>query len=333
LGQTNRDELGPPNPAARIEEDRRKRLRLSFEAAGCGDLLPLLDAAAGAVVGGAYRIDGLLAAGGQFFVWTATELSTGRHAVLKQARFDYRHPIRYGQAEAGRLREAVRRERDVLWADRSGTLPQPLALLVTDSPIPAAVAAPALARNELFVAEEYVRGLTQSELALRVWPARPPAEREASAARVAASFVTFWDGLHAAGWHYGDLSADNLLVDASGKLRVVDGGSAIPAAAEVVLAGFTPAFTTPRVYAAASAGKPLPGSLASVLPLLGKVLHFALTRREPFNGRLPDLGEPSLQEYSPLCRLALELLLDVDRRPDRAVEAREALFRWTKAGG
>jgi serine/threonine protein kinase len=307
-------------------------MRLSFAAAGCADLLPLLDAAAGAVVGRAYRFDGLLAAGGQFFVWSATELATGRPAVLKQARFDYRHPIRYGQAEAARLREAVRRERDVLWADRSGMLPQPLALVVADSPVPAAVAAPALAKNEVFVAEEYVRGLTLSELALRVWPARPPAAREVIAARAAAAFISFWESLRAAGWHYGDLSADNLLIEASGKLRVVDGGSAVPAAAQVKLAGYSPAFTTPRLYAAATAGRAVPGSLGSVLPLLGKVLHFALTRREPFNGRLPDLDDPALAAYSPLARLALELLLDVDTRPERAPEAREAVLRWAKMG-
>jgi serine/threonine protein kinase len=318
------------DPASQVEEDRRERLRLAFTGAGCSDLLPLLDAASGAIVGGAYRLDGLLAAGGQFFVWTATELATGRPAVLKQARFDYRHPIQYGQAEAARRREAVHRERDVLWADRSGTLPRPLAQLWGDSPVPAAAAAPALARNEVFVAEEYVHGLTLSELALRVWPACQPDVREAAAARIAAAFVAFWEGLHAAGWHYGDLSADNLLVEAPGKLRVVDGGSAVPAAAEVTLAGFTPAFTTPQLYAAATAGRPVPGSLGAVLPLLGKVLHFALTRREPFNGRLPDLDEPSLQEYSSLTRLVLELLLEVDSRPDRAEEARQALAQWAK---
>jgi hypothetical protein len=318
--------------AARIEGDRRNRLRLAFAADGCGDLLPLLDAAAGAVVGGAYRLDGLLAAGSQFFVWTATEISTRKPAILKQARFDYRHPIRYGQAEVARLREVVRRERDVLWADRSNTLPRPLGVVVADSPVPAAATTFALAKNEVFVAEEYVRGLTLSELALRVWPSQPPAEREVTAARAAATFITFWEGLFANGWHYGDLSADNLLVESSGKLRVVDGGSAVPAAAEVRLTGFTPAYTTPRIYAAVSTGKPVPGSLGSVLPLLGKVLHFALTRREPFNGLMPDLGESALQEYSSFARLVIELLLIVDVRPERAEKAREAALRWANAG-
>jgi serine/threonine protein kinase len=315
---------------APIAEDRRKRLRLWLETERCPDLLPLLDAAVGSRVDGRYRIDGLMAAGRQFFVWMATELSTGRYAVLKQARFDYRHPVRYGRSDVERLREAIRREYDVLWADKSGTLPRPLALLVTASPIPAAASAPSLARNEVFVVEEYVQGPTLGELSLRVWPDRPPAEREASISHLVADFVHFWEAMKSAGWYYGDVSCDNLLVESAGKLRVVDGGSAIPATNEVVLVGFTPAFTTPRIYAAAAAGRPLPGSLATILPLLGKVLHFALTRREPFNGHLPDLGEPALQDYSPLCRLVLELMTDVDHRPDRAEDAREALIRWAR---
>jgi serine/threonine protein kinase len=314
--------------SAQIEEDRRKRLRLWLDMEKCPDLLPLLDAAAGSTVDGRYRIDGLAAAGRQFFVWIATELSTGRSAILKQARFDYRRPVHYGRAEIERLRAAIRREYEVLWADRSGTLPRPLALLVTESPVPAAAVAPSLARNEVFVVEEHVRGLTLTELSLRVWPDRQPGEREAALSHLAADFVNFWEAMHSAGWYYGDVSGDNFLIEEAGRLRVVDGGSAIPAAKEVVLTGFTPAFTTPRIYARASVGQSLPGSLASILPLLGKILHFALTRREPINGHLPDLGEPVLQDYSPLCRLVVELLTEVDHRPEQTRDARDALIRW-----
>jgi serine/threonine protein kinase len=315
--------------AALVNEGRKARLRLSLVAEQCPDLLPLLDATRGAVVGGAYRIGGLLASGRQFFVWLGAEPDTGRAVVLKQARFDYRHPVRYGRAEAEHLRRAIRKEYEVLLADRTGTLPRPLALLVTDSPVPAASLAPALARNEVFVAEEFIRGPTLTELALRVWPDHPPAEREATASRLGAAFVGFWESLRDNGWHYGDLSSDNLLVESdTGRLRVVDGGSAVPAAEAVVLSGFTPAFTTPRLFAAASAGQPVAGSVASVLPLLGKVLYFTLTRREPLNGLLPDLADPALEVYSPMCRLVLELLLDLDGRPERLHEARQALARW-----
>jgi len=65
-----------------------------------------------------------------------------------------------------------------------------------------------------------------------------------------------------------------------------------------------------------------------VLPLLAKVLHFALSRREPLNGQMPDLAEPALEPYSPLCRLVLELSLSLDSRPERLPEAKLALAQW-----
>jgi hypothetical protein len=312
------------------DQDRRSRLRLGLVAEKCPDLLPLLDAANGAVVGGAFRIEGLMAAGRQFFVWLTTELETGRTVVLKQARFDYGHPVRYGRADAERLRRAIRKEYEVLSADRGQTLPQPIALIVDDSPVPAAAVAPALARNEAFVAEEFIRGPTLTEMALRVWPDWPSAEREAFAARLAGAFITFWEALREQGWHYGDLSSDNFMFEVeTGRLRVVDGGSAVAAAESLVLPGFTPAFTTPNFFATVSAGRPVAGSLASVLPLLGKVLHFALSRREPLNGQIPDVDDAALEPYSALCRLAIELCLSLDSRPERLAEVKLAIARWS----
>jgi serine/threonine protein kinase len=321
------------DPSGRIEQDRRHRLRLALDSNRCPGLLPLLEAAEGAVVCGLYRVDHILAVGSQFIVWSAVELSSGRPAVLKQGRFDYRYPVQYGRADANRCREAIRREYEVLLEDRSGTLPHARGLLVGDSPVPAAAASPVLHRDEVFVIEEYIQGLTLTELALRAWADLPMREREIAAARLAFAFVTFWENLNAAGWFYGDLSPDNLLLERSGKLRMVDAGNAVPAADRVILTGFTPAFTAPRMYAAATQGRPVPGTLSSVLPSLGKLLHFALTGREQFNGHLPNLDDPSLEEYSPHCRLVLELLAGVDGRPEKGADARNALGSWCGAIG
>ena len=177
------------------------------------------------------------------------------------------------------------------------------------------------------------RGLTVTELALRVWPHRSASERELAVARLAADFVAFWERLHEAGWFYGDMSADNLLVERAGKLRMVDAGNAVPVADQVVLTGFTPAFTSPRIFAAASGGLPIPGTLASVLPSLGKVLHFALTGHEQLNGHLPNLDDPGLMNYSPHCRLVMELLAEIDQRPEKAADARNAVTHWRQSRG
>lgn len=315
----------------RIEKDREERLRLSLVASQGTDLVPVLQGAIGAVVGGQYRIDAPLAAGSQFFVWSASGVTTGRAVIIKQARIDYRHPVRYGRIEVQRLRNAVRREEEVLWADRTGTLPRVLALIVDKSPVPAAAASALLANEDVFVVEEFIRGLTLTELALQVWVGRPIVEREAAVAQLASEFVSFWTCLHRGGWFYGDLSAENLMIEESGRLRVVDAGSAVPVVENVVLDGFTPAFTCPRVFDAVSKRRPIAGTIASMLPSLSKVLHFALTGREQLNGVLPDLAEPKLQQYSSLCRLVLEVMAEVDRRPERADDSVAALGRWKES--
>ena len=189
----------------------------------------------------------------------------------------------------------------------------------------------ALARDEVFVAQEYIRGLTITKLALCVWPARPALERESLVATLAEEFVVFWEMLLASGWFYGDMSADNLLVEPTGKLRLVDAGNAVSAGDEVTLTGFTPAFTSPRVFAAATEQRPIPGTIATILPCLGKIVHFALTGREQLNGHLPDLNDPALAHYSPHCRLVMELLADVDERPEKARDTRNAIAGWIGA--
>ena len=120
-------------------------------------------------------------------------------------------------------------------------------------------------------------------------------------------------------------SADNLLVERAGRLRMVDAGNAVPVADQIILTGFTPAFTSPRIFAAATQGLTIPGTLASVLPSFGKVLHFALTGHEQFNGHLPNLDDPVLGDYSSHCRLVMEMLAEVDERPEKGRDARIAV--------
>lgn len=194
--------------------------------------------------------------------------------------------------------------------------------------MPDARASRVLGADEVFCIVELVDAAPLVEVAHTSWPSQTAAARDAAAARIAAEFVAFWDDLHAGGWIYPDVSAANLLVDRAGGLRVVDAGSAVRAAAEVVLPGLSPAFATPRLWEGASVGRAFPGTIATVLPLLGKVLHFALTRRQPCNGELPDLGDPALGELSGACRDALAALVALDGDPGGEAEARAAIARW-----
>lgn len=313
----------PPEP------DPRWRLRLSLEASGRAGLLPLLEEAVGAAIAGRFQLDGLLAAGRQCFVFEATDLSTGRAVVVKQPCFDYRRPVEYGRDRAARMRQSLAGAFEVLRACPTGHLPEPVALRSAPAVVPAAAESPVLSEEETFLIEERVCGRRFTEVALRVWPGLASSEREDAARAVAAEFVAFWEALHRAGWHYGDLNGENLLLDDGGRLRVLDGGAAVPAADEVVLGTLTPAFSTPNLYAAFLERRPVAGSLASVLPVVGKLLHFGLTRREGFNGRLPDMDHPALAEYSPACRDALAACLALDAHPEELAAARAALRRWT----
>ena len=305
----------------------RDRIDLLLAAEGFEGLLPLLREPLGSRVARRYRLDAVLAIGRQSFVFTGTDLSASESVVLKQPAFDYRNPIHYDRATIAWARAALRTEYEVLLSVTTSHLPRPIEMLTIDSPIPAAKESPELATNEVLVVQEYIHGRTVRELALEVWPDVSPHDREESVRGIARSFVEFWEGLHAAGWHYGDISAENLLLeDSGGRLRVVDAGSAVRAGDHVLLPGYTPAFLTPKIFQAVSYGQPLPGNLASVLPPLAKLLHFALTGEQPWNGLSPDLG--SLSQFSRKCRAAIDALLQLDETPQRLTQARSILMEW-----
>jgi serine/threonine protein kinase len=127
--------------------------------------------------------------------------------------------------------------------------------------------------------------------------------------------------LHQNGILHRDLKPSNVLVDADGRLRILDFGLASaalgPDPADSARAG-TPAYMSPEQ----ARGAPL--TLASDWYSVGVILYEALTGRPPFSGTAPDImaGKQLRQPRAPrslrrglpedLCTLALELL---DRDP------------------
>lgn len=306
----------------------RYRLMLRLQAEWRAGLFPLLEAASSAVLAGLYRLDEILAVGRQSHVWLASDLDSGRQVVVKHVAWSYHEPLRYNRALAFSLRRSLKDEYSALRASTTDHLPRPLALITAPALVPAAEASPVLSQNEVFLVEEFIAGGTLTEIALKNWSSLASAQREAQVRVVVREFVTFWRRLHAAGWHYGDVSSNNVLLEPMGRVRVVDAGSAVPAKDAVVLTGFTPAFMTPRLYVAAREGQPVPGSPAAVLPPLAKIAHFALTRREPLNGLLPDTTDVVMASYSRACRAALEAMLAVDERPDTWQQACDRIDLW-----
>lgn len=310
--------------------DPEELVRLRMQADFRGDLYPVLQTAVGATIDGFLKVKRLVASGRQSHVFLAGDLLTGTDVVVKQAAFDYRYPVRISRQFARDARRDLIKEARVLNCCRSGHLPQVCALLTASPIVAAASRCHALGDSEFFLVEEKIDGTNLRDLTFHAGRAMTAAERERLARVVAAEFVQFWDALFAAGWFYRDVSPGNLFVEnETGRLRVVDAGSACPAADRVVLRGISPAFTTPNLFEAFGAGRPVAGTAASVLPALAKVLHVFLTHREPLNGMMPELDDSALAAYSPNCRSALAALLELDESPDRLETARQALGDWS----
>jgi hypothetical protein len=293
--------------------ETQNHLRLKLEADSKPGLYELYAAASGAVLGGRFRLIAPFAAGQQALLYEAVDSETSQLVLIKQVAFDYRRPIQYSRAEAASRRHALWMEYQALGACQTGHLPAPVALLTTTSPVPAAAGSNVLGTNEVFLVEERIDALTLDAYAATVLPDLGAEQRERFARTVAREYLTFWSGLARAGYHYSDLNAQNVLIEnRTGRVRLVDAACVVPVAPQIVVREFTPAFLTPLLHATLTAGKTVPASLAIVLPVLAKVLHFILTGKVPFNGAMPDWTAPELDPYSLALRTALRCMANVD---------------------
>lgn len=301
---------------------------MQLEARGQGGLLPLLREARGRELAGRFVVGEPFAAGGQALLFLATDRETGAEVLIKQAFFDYRRPILHGRREAAGRREALRVEHRVLTDGGSEYLPKTLAFLRAPALVPAAEDFLVL-REETYLVLERIRGVTLEQAALTVWPSSTMAQREGWARRVAGEYIRFWEGLRGRGYFYCDTNPKNILIEeGTGRVRVVDAACVVPAGERVVLSEAAPAFLTPRLWQAATQGEEVPGDASTMLPVLAKVLIFALTRVEQANGQLPSLAEPGLEACSEGCRDALRTMLLLEHEPARVRGALSLLRSW-----
>ncbi len=314
-----------------MSTEHQARLRLSLAADGREGLYRLLVAACSATIGGRFQLEELFAAGRQSILFSAIDQRTGRAVLVKQPSFDYTRPLQVSRAEAARARAALRTEYEVLGACTTGHLPGAVALVIAPSPIPAAKDFNVLGREEVFVVEERIAGRTLEQAAMGEWPRMAAEERERLVREIAEEALRFWSTLRRDGYHYGDTSARNLLLeDGTDRVRVVDAACVCPAAEKVVVRECSAAFLTPRLYEAIRQGQPITGSEAGFLPVLAKVLHFALTRRQPTDGTMPDFVVPEMAPYSAECRLVLRTMAEVDGDDGRLGEALAVLREWVR---
>jgi hypothetical protein len=178
--------------------------------------------ARGAVLG-RYVIEELIGAGGMGVVYRARDPDLGRAVAIKQL---------------GRVRSD--------WQWRARLLREAQAMARLAHPNVVTIHDVGLAEDGLFVAMEYVEGVT-----LRRWLAEPRTRHE-----IAAAFVAAGRGLHAAhlaGLVHRDFKPDNVLVSSDGRVRVTDFGLAAPVDLTVddAVVG-TPGYMAPEQYGGAA---------------------------------------------------------------------------------
>lgn len=308
-----------------------QNVRLYLEANKYLGVFPLLEEVIGKVIGGRFRFTSILAIGGHNFVFTAYDLLTKQTVVVKQPSFNYCDPIKYSYADVMRARQSLKKEYDILRSYEISWLPKPIDLIVATSFVQAAQKSHVLTQNEVYLVEEYISGPTLNQIAHGNLPSVVNINKEDVARIIVRDFRKFWRDLVKNELFYGDINAGNFIFEeTSGQLRVLDAGSIVEAGENIHLPTFTPAFTTPNLYQNLIINKPVGGSEGSVLPLIGKLLHFVLTKQTPLNGEFPNMETPLLKMYSAECQNVISAMLKLDSNPRDLRNLNEILTLWDK---
>ncbi|MEK6606114.1 MAG: sigma 54-interacting transcriptional regulator [Myxococcota bacterium] len=262
---------------------------------------------------GRYRVLGRAGAGGAGTVWRALDICAGTEVALKTL---------FPRDGDERLVASLRSEFGVLAHLRRA----PFARVFDFGRLPPAteLGGPD-GRAGYFLTREFIDGRTLDDAAAEVSP------REAT--RLCGEIALALDGLHSAGMLHGDLKPGNVIVEPSGRVRLIDFGLA-RAFGQSHGASGTPAYVAPEILRGQSADR------RADLYALGIVLYQLLT------GALPVRGATAAQMidwhlHGPPLRLAaarpdLPAAFDgvvarlAEREPDRryatAREAAAALF-------
>ncbi|MDH6136914.1 hypothetical protein P3T37_006345 [Kitasatospora sp. MAA4] len=183
-------------------------------------------------------------------VFLGTDKETGREVVVKEARRDVGAGLN-GEDAAARLRHEAAM----------------LALLGPLGLTPEALDQFGQGGNQYLVQERIIGGT------LRNWVAEQPDRSLASVLHLAGQLVAAVDAVHEAGLVLRDLSPNNLMVTAEGKLWLIDVETA-SRPGEQARRAYTPGYGAPEVVAAPSHG-PAPAFEADLFSLGATLFHLA----------------------------------------------------------
>jgi len=211
---------------------------------------------AGAVVGGRWRLDELVATGGAGLVWRATDQRLQRTVAIKI--------MRTGLLDDGQALKRFRREAALL-----ARVEHEHVMALYDVEV---------SGDQLFLIMEYVGGMTLRELINEHAPF--PADVVAA---VGGQLATAVAAIHARGVVHRDLKPRNVVLTDRGSLKVVDFGTARHLTAELTPAARGQVAGSPA-YLAPEQVEGRTGDQRTDLYALGLILWEAATGRRPFAG-------------------------------------------------
>jgi serine/threonine protein kinase len=324
----------PPPPAWEPVPDRgRPFLRATLPEAP--ETLPTFTVAE--TIAGRYRVEGLFAVGAISVLMVALDLRTRRRVLIKAIRCPSSPPVPPGardeawSAEVRRARHLLQTERRLLVRLRNAgrtAVPHPNDYVYDRNPALDGLG-PALAESEPFLVLELISGTPLDE---RLATAYPRGMDEGRARELIAPVVDVLEVLHEPWrlrsghtWHcvYQDLKPANILVDPSGRARLLDfGGCQVVVDGVPVLEGACTAGYRPPECEGPAARVLLP---CADVYCIGSTLHHMLSgidpRRRGGPGEPPDPRSLPARVSPPMRDLIARCLA---RRPsDRFADARQ----------
>ena len=265
----------------------------------------------GSLLGGRYRLDRSIGAGGMGQVWAAHDTVLGRDVAVKVQKFD-------PDGDRAAFDRFVREART------AAALQHPNVVTIFDS---------GTDRDRAFLVMELLPGLT---LAGYVAQRGPLPEREVVA--LTPQIASGLAAAHQAGVVHRDIKPSNLMFDARGTLKIVDFGIAYLAQTAAARLTATNVVIGSPPYLSPEQLQGRPADERSDLYALGCVMTTMLTGRPPFDGEHPlayahqhvSTRPPPIRERRPGIDPALDALVAqlLDKSPeDRPQSAREVVDR------
>lgn len=272
---------------------RERRLGRRLASRGETDLFTCIAELRGTLVSGRYRLESLVAVGGEGAVFLARDVAVSAPLRIAKVAFARWHdPARLTSREIEERRAVLLAEERVLRTCGSPFLPQSFGLFGFRNPHLDPARGGEFAREEPCLVLERLPGRD-----LDVWLCRVHRGGIAKDVlrphldRLAVGLLQAMTDLGQRGFHYTDLRPGNLRVLGRPKrrVRVLDAGGCVPAGATGERFPHVPSYLPPQAFAAMQRGEVVAPSAALIASMAGRTLYEVATGQAPRAGSALDV--------------------------------------------